>query len=404
MADKKMLPAFSLNQHRRRVSIPTTPPETPVRVSFVVKTTAPSTSTSGPSIYPDSPPATPIRVPSSKAEKEQGLPTHTGRQPSRAYAHHRRTSTATILRLAIARQGPIITPTKALTLFLIVFSATYLASFLPGPLSLILPSRLTGSHKSATYYSPPSIAHVQNDRPAAQRSTIGEEAQRRAWEESFPYRIPPQQHIVPVNMAPVAGASHDGELLRAHPELLANGVRPPRRPLRMAKEADDLGASSGPDSYAAVATARATSNSNTPDDASRYPRRPVIPTERQAQLSRMKKIAIAKSGNARVGVTAPAESSEFAKADDRVIVESGTGPKRKLRKGKNGVAEEEDELASKENIVVTKGNDHRIARTGKGDPKVDEEVLQQGRTSTGAPTGGISEDWTAIDDADEGDE
>ncbi|GAA5937060.1 hypothetical protein JCM1841_002789 [Sporobolomyces salmonicolor] len=406
MADKKLLPAFALNQHRRRVSLPTIPPETPVRASFGIEPTAPSVSTSGPSIYPDSPPATPTRVSFSKPAQGQALPTHTGRQPSRAYAHHRRISTARILRLASACEGPIPTPTKVVILFLIVVSSTYLSSFLPGSLSLLLPSRLAGSHTPATYYSPSSITHDPKDRSAAQRSTIGEAAQRRAWEESLPYRLPPQQHTVPVNLASGAGASHDGELFRAHPELLAKGVRPPRRrPLRMAKEADDLGASSGPDSSAAIATARAKSDSYTfSDDTSRYPRRPTIPTERQVQLSRMKKIAIAKSGNARVGVTAPTRSAEFAKVDDRVIVEGGTGRKRKLRKGKNGVSEEGDELALKENIVLKKGNDHTIARAGKRDPKIDEAALEQGRRTTGAPTGGISEDWTAIDDADEGDE
>ncbi|GAA5899039.1 uncharacterized protein JCM6883_003517 [Sporobolomyces salmoneus] len=336
----------SNKQHRRRMSMPSTPPETPLGAYFDRKDiTPPPSHSTHISIYPDSPPITPER----RAEEERkeprkgdetvlSMPTHGARKPSIAYAHHRRTSTATIVRLAAARQGIVLTPSKVLTLFLIVFSATYLASFLPGPLNSLLHRRSTRINLARpsgapSYYNPPTVSGALNNKPRQRSMPIGETAQRRAWENSFAYRAPAQQHVVPVKHdADNLARSYHGDLYRAHPELLVanTGSQPRRRPLRFGKEPEGGG---GVESEKAGRRTKSENDVDSSfDDAARSPRQAAVPAERQAQLNRMKKMAVAKQGNTKVGSSVPLDSSQIVAEDERVHVEGGAGSRKKVKK------------------------------------------------------------------------
>jgi len=343
--------------------MPSTPPETPLDAYFDRKQQIVPHSTHI-SIYPDSPPVTPTRASTEvpvrntkeaekRNEKEKTvLPTHGPRRSSVAYAHHRRTSTATIIRLAAARQGVVLTPSKVLTLFLIVFSATYLASFLPGPLASLFhhrSSRLLSKSHAPTYYSPPTVSGVRNNKPQQRTMPIGETAQRRAWEDSFPHRIPPQQHVVPVKHdSGHIGRSHDGDLYRAHPELLISntGLQPRRRPLRFGKAA---ATEEDKAKHVGVVDRRDDSNVDASfDDAGRSPSRPAVPAERQAQINRMKKMSAAKQADAKVGSSAPLDSSEAqAVVVDRVHVEGGKPSRRKVKKVTSGGTEGQEKAVAK---------------------------------------------------------
>ncbi|GAA6058733.1 hypothetical protein JCM10212_003421 [Sporobolomyces blumeae] len=357
----------SAQQHRRRISVPATPPETPLDGYFDPKQTQPPpVLATHITVYPDSPPVTPERsLPAQQTlqscekdkgktkEQEQGtLPTHGPRRPSIAYAHHRRTSTATIIRLAAARQGVVLTPSKIVTLFLIVLSATYLASFIPGPLYHLLRRGSSRPHSqhAPTFYSVPTVSGTRIGRTESRTMPIGETAQRKAWEETFPQRIPPQQHVVPVRHdSGHIARSHDGDLLRAHPELLVAhaGAQPRRRPLRFGKAAEDAKvgtagrAPSNPNRRDGADGQRARSDAGF-DDASHSPRKPAVPAERKAQINRMKKMSAAKHVEAKVGGSVAREPSHDVVADAPIIVEAAKGPKRKVRNVKAGSASNDE--------------------------------------------------------------
>ncbi|KAJ8296851.1 putative GTPase-activating protein [Rhodotorula toruloides] len=340
MSSQKLLPAFTPQQHRRRVSLLSTPPETPIGAFFGSDSRKLPAATSSTIVFPDTPPATPTRAqPGTAAEEkgkekpeDEGLPRPAShrRAPSQAYASHRRTSTATMIRLALASKT-LSPPRLVLLLILIIFTA----SFLPSPLTLFHRSPRA---KAYDVHSRPAAAmptYAQNNRPAA---AIGETAQRKAWENTFPYRIPPQQHIV-AGAEAVEGAkatSQDGELFRQHPELLAAGVRPVRRvPLRMEKARPAVIVEGAAEDVEDIDTSF--------DDASRSPPRRGAGWGKNTQLSRMKKVAVAKGQNARVGRVAPLDSSNALAEQDRVIVEDGT-TRKKLRNPSGAVVELEKEM------------------------------------------------------------
>ncbi|GAA6001682.1 hypothetical protein JCM10207_002264 [Rhodosporidiobolus poonsookiae] len=407
MSEKKPLPPFTPSQHRRRISLPTTPPETPMNGYFGTdarKSMSSSTARVHP-VYPASPPQTPTRAVSEKEKETLPFPSSHRSRPSRAYAHHRRTSTATLLRLAAARQGLHLTPSKAITLFLIVFSATYLASFLPSPLSLLFPHPVYRSSRPSQHIVPSSGTYVHNNNPAVQ--PVGDVAQRRAWQSAFPYRIPPHQHVVVPHdeeALEAAPSSLDGDVMRAHPELLANQARQARRrPLRMTKDADASAPTDAPSRPARPTGADTADDSF--DDASRSPRRPSQQQAgRQAQLNRMKKVASGKGRNARVGQHLPIDSSEqqaAARAEqDRIIVDSDVASHRRLRQPKG--ARPQDNLEQEYALKKAATKKKPVAAQAVAEP--------EGRDASSAPadepkgTDDIDEDWTGSDDADEGDE
>ncbi|GAA5926906.1 hypothetical protein JCM3775_007075 [Rhodotorula graminis] len=351
----QLAPAFmqSPAPHRRRPSTPASPPHTPTDGCF---SDLPSRSTTPPSTkqeqmsFPPSPPATPERATAAEAARARLAPTAappphvTGhrRPASKAYAHHRRTSTATILRMAMAGAsrsrppsgGMILTPSKALTLFLIVLSATYIASFLPLPSALRLaPAHPPHFQKPQGYVPPPSPTHAraQTARKVASPATSLEE--RVAYREALARRIPPGSGAgaggarpVPgrreydaavaagARAAPVVAESQDGEFWRAHPEALTRGSHPVRR-----------GSSSSSKGQAPLAPAPGSSSSTSADadtddthDSPTY-RRPESPEaiaaaqraayhEREAQLARMQRVAIAHREARRQGYV-PVDSS-----------------------------------------------------------------------------------------------
>ncbi|GJN91791.1 hypothetical protein Rhopal_004814-T1 [Rhodotorula paludigena] len=401
-AQQKLAPAFQPGEHRRRPSMPSTPPETPMDGFFgPVALKAPPAAVAGLAIYPASPPVTPERAQREKEEQrvsEKERPRSfkkrpsSRRPPSEAYAHHRRTSTATIIRLALAQRGvsPILTPSKALSLFLIVLSATYLASFLPVP-SILLFRRASPPVAHAPHWQkPPAYAlpsmptYARNNVPhavhhphrqaAAPVLPIGDVAQRKAWESALSYRIPPQQSVVPSTASDeeegVAGdeapphhrESQDGELWRLHPELLKTGLRPARRrPLRLEKQ--EPVTEQERDEGAGVEEAPSDSGKSAPrvhpDDEDDTPRARVVAAsdgkERQAQMLRMQKVALAKQQPARVGSYVPVDSSAQADAaraeQDRVIVPGGQAQgRRRLRNPSKLVVELEQELKAEHEL------------------------------------------------------
>ncbi|GAA5890200.1 hypothetical protein JCM8208_002733 [Rhodotorula glutinis] len=348
----QLAPAFmqSPAPHRRRPSAPASPPCTPTDGCFPG---LPSGSTTPPSTkhqqisFPPSPPATPERATAAEAAKAHltasgspaapAPPSSTGarRPPSKAYAHHRRTSTATILRMAMAGAsrsrtssgGMILTPSKALTLFLIVLSATYVASFLPIPAAL----RVARSHpphfqKPQGYVPPPSPTHARAQTARKVASPASSLEERVAYREALARRIPPgagaarsvpgrreyDEAVAAGATAAVVAESQDGEFWRAHPEALARGSHPVRR-----------GSSSSSRGQAPLAPASGSSSSSDADtndtfDSPTY-RRPESPEaiaaaqraayhEREAQLARMQRVAIAHREARRQGYV-PVDSS-----------------------------------------------------------------------------------------------
>ncbi|GEM06436.1 hypothetical protein Rt10032_c01g0453 [Rhodotorula toruloides] len=332
MPSQKLLPAFTSQQHRRRVSLPSTPPETPISAFFSLDSRKTPASTSSPIVFPDTPPATPTRAaPGSTSEgkgkekaEEEGLPRPAShrRAPSQAYATHRRTSTAAIIRLALASRT--LSPPRLVLLFILII---FTASFLPSPLTLLRHSIPADSHPVNARPASAIPTFAQNNRPAV---AIGETAQRKAWENTFPYRIPPQQHVVGGAEVEEGSkpTSQDGELFRQHPELLAAGA---------AENVEDIDTSF--------------------DDASRSPPRRDAGWGKKTQLSRMKKVAVAKGQNARIGRVAPLDSSNALAEQDRVIVEDG-GARKKLRNPSGSVVELEREMQGERNSPKVRRSTH----------------------------------------------
>ncbi|BGP21754.1 hypothetical protein JCM10295v2_000629 [Rhodotorula toruloides] len=354
MPSQKLLPAFTSQQHRRRVSLPSTPPETPISAFFSLDSRKTPASTSSPIVFPDTPPATPTRAaPGSTSEgkgkekaEEEGLPRPAShrRAPSQAYATHRRTSTAAIIRLALASRT--LSPPRLVLLFILII---FTASFLPSPLTLLRHSIPADSHPVNARPASAIPTFAQNNRPAV---AIGETAQRKAWENTFPYRIPPQQHVVGGAEVEEGSkpTSQDGELFRQHPELLAAGVRPARRvPLRLEK--------AGPAVVVEGAAENVEDIDTSFDDASRSPPRRDAGWGKKTQLSRMKKVAVAKGQNARIGRVAPLDSSNALAEQDRVIVEDG-GARKKLRNPSGSVVELEREMQGERNSPKVRRSTH----------------------------------------------
>lgn len=281
----------------------------------------------GSSIFPLSPPQTPVR--STLAEKESLLPISSPshkRQPSHAYAHHRRTSTSTLLRLAAAKQGLNLTPQKMVALFFIIFTATYLATFLPGPLSLILPRP-----SSRSLYDSADSRYAAK-LPSASRSAtlpVGDAAERHAWSDALHDRIPPHQHMVPSSPEAAVAAALAADLDSEAIANLAQGSR--RRPQRLTKQP------TANDFKAEAAAAPILVENDFFDDAPRSPPR----REQPARMKKISKVAAAKGQNARIGVV-PVDSSmqDERIAQDRIILEQqGSAGRRKLRNPKGaGVA------------------------------------------------------------------
>ncbi|GAA6052332.1 hypothetical protein JCM3770_007256 [Rhodotorula araucariae] len=385
--------------HRRRVSLPTTPPETPMGGYFPASARAPPPppppgAHTVVSIYPASPPATPVRATAASGyeglgEREKkatgrasasapvasasgGEHRQHRRAPSHAYAHHRRTSTATILRLALAGHAPaavrgmVLTPSKAVTLFLIALSAGYLVSFVIPPFSGARRAVPHPPHfqKPAGFALPTLPVY---SRAPASRPVGDVVSQRKAWEEALSDRIPTRQRpSVPIDAG--AGAapptSLDGELWRLHPELLGSGARPVRRrPQRLESEGEAGIMSTEEDGDPPTAQddhsdrgAAHDSFDPAPAPAPGRPRRvseaermhAVAAGERQAQLSRMKKVAVAQRQQARVGTHVPIDSSQqiaAARAEqERVIVAEAATRKKKLRSPGRGLQELEEDV------------------------------------------------------------
>ncbi|BGP28951.1 hypothetical protein JCM10296v2_000687 [Rhodotorula toruloides] len=362
MSSQKLLPAFTPQQHRRRVSLPSTPPETPIGAFFGPDSRKLATASSSTIVFPDTPPATPTRaLPSTSSEQkgkerveDEGLPRPAShrRAPSQAYASHRRTLTATIIRLALASRT-LSPPRLVLLLILIIFTA----SFFPSPLTLLHGSPRARAFDVNSRAAAAIPTYAQNNRPAA---AIGETAQRKAWENTFPYRIPPQQHVV-VGGDDEEGSkptSQDGELFRQHPELLAAGVRPVRRvPLRLEKARPAVVVEGAAEDMGDIDTSF--------DDASRSPPRRGAGWGKNTQLGRMKKVAVAKGQNARIGRVAPLDSSNALAEQDRVIVEDGT-TRKKLRNPSGAVVELEKEIqAERKAPKVQRSTHHERALAAK---------------------------------------
>ncbi|GAA5842356.1 hypothetical protein JCM9279_005357 [Rhodotorula babjevae] len=360
-SEAQLAPAFmqSPAPHRRRPSAPPSPPCTPTDACFPDlpsrSTTPPSTKRAQTS-FPPSPPATPERAPAVEAVKARVAPTErmaapppppgTGhrRPPSKAYAHHRRTSTATILRMAMAGAsrsrppsgGILLTPSKALTLFLIVLSATYVASFLPIPAGLRLAKAHPPHFQKPQGYVPPAAPYARAQTSRKVASPASSLRERAEYREALARRIPSSagaarsvpgrreydEAVAAVAAAPgtaaAVGESQDGEFWRAHPEALARGARPVRR------GSSSSSSSKGQAPLAAAAAGSRSSSSgadvetNDTFDSPTY-RRPESPEaiaaaqraayhEREAQLARMQRVAIAHREARRQGYV-PVDSS-----------------------------------------------------------------------------------------------
>jgi len=254
--------------------------------------------------------------------------------------------------------GIILTPSKALTLFLIVLSATYIASFLPIPAAL---RRAHPPHfqKPQGYVPPAAPTYARAQAPRKVASPASSLKQRVEYREALARRIPPgagaarsvpgrreYDEVVAAAAAATAAAvaeSQDGEFWRAHPEALARGSHPVRRgssssssskgqaPLAAAAAAAGAGSPSSSSSGADVKT-------NDTFDSPTY-RRPESPEaiaaaqraayhEREAQLARMQRVAIAHREARRQGYVPVDSSAQRAVAlaeQERVYAERRRG-------------------------------------------------------------------------------
>ncbi|KAK4054838.1 hypothetical protein OIV83_000762 [Microbotryomycetes sp. JL201] len=219
------MPSTPMSRRRssqaRRLSIPSTPPETPVKEFFPPKSQQRAEATG----LPISPPITPHRIdfgikPSYIDDQQEVLaayagPPPMGRRLSHAFAppaSHRRAPTATLIRVAVATHAGRIGRTRIMVIVMIIFSAGYLASILsiPSPLSLVRSSRSNFSAvpKPAVVAANAEVADFEADlmtgaiKPnAAAGHNIGDRNERQAWGKNFAYRVPPQAQAVKPQLA-----------------------------------------------------------------------------------------------------------------------------------------------------------------------------------------------------------
>lgn len=395
------------NQHRRRISLPSTPPETPMREYFGC---SPPSLQHSIAHFPLSPPATPTRATSSAPAEEDLLPSYTasqGRRPSEAYAHHRRTSTTTIIRLAVAgaRNGSFAFPTKIITAVFLFLSLGYLASFLPSPLSIghSKPSAMVSTpNPFKPAYSQHAVEQPQKTTQKQQQadSFIGDTAQRKAWSQSFDHRHGAAQQVAP---AAAAGDqepfSLDGDIMRKHPELLQSGrgkQQRRRKPVRLATEPKrvEQGTMMEEDDVPSV---EETIDVSSASDSERKAAAAVgaVVGSRNLAVERMKKMAAAKKGSARVGGTAPLDSSAQEVVDSHVFVKGGSGKKKNFKGGRKLGAEDADVARPRE--IVGKGHPRNAAQRGIGAAAAEQELQQESE--------GVAEDWSVAGSAEnEGDE
>ncbi|KAK4058098.1 hypothetical protein OIO90_000837 [Microbotryomycetes sp. JL221] len=199
------------SQQARRLSIPSTPPETPVKEFFPPKGQR-RLSSSTTSVNPIlTPPVTPTRLEygSKKYQQQQddqqevlttfSGPPPSGRRLSHAFAvpaSHRRAPTGTLIRVAMSTQAGRLVPAKVVVIVLAIFSAGYMASLLsiPSPLSLIkstksgmstvgnpsMPSRMREIEDFEVDMS--SAGRVRSQSTATRN--IGDRTERQAWGQS----------------------------------------------------------------------------------------------------------------------------------------------------------------------------------------------------------------------------
>ena len=357
----------------------------------------------------------------SKIEAEV-LPTYSaspGRRASEAYSH-RRTSTSTIIRLAVtsARAGQVPMPTRIITTIALFLSILYVASFIPylaplafrgsrspGMISVTNPFIPTYSEK----YAPSSTQQddlLVEKLPTKARpdSPIGDTAQRQAWSHHFDHRVPP--HLAPPPPVHIdIPTTPDGAPLHslAEPDVQpeAAPARPPtsyqaelmRELLVNAAKAGKVGAAAavgGEIGMKKVGKGRAAPKrlggvqqvemkqveipsveeklrevtveevnevEESAVDAQRAANLAAAEKSRQRSAMRMEKMKAAKQGSARVGAIAPLDSSTQQKDDDHVFTKDRQAKKKPFKGGRKLSADDADQPKPRD-IAAAVGNGH----------------------------------------------
>ncbi|KAM0755548.1 hypothetical protein T439DRAFT_320243 [Meredithblackwellia eburnea MCA 4105] len=211
--EKRQLFLPNIQQHRRRVSLPCTPPETPADFDFFPRGSGipgyqqshqqPQTS------HAFSPPPTPIRTtaPPLSSTKEQLLPSYMSSPHPNKKIDHRRMSSTSLRKLDSSN----INAPKILAIFIACFAGTWLAS------SLFNKTHTTKVHK-VVYYAAPSAAVEPIPAPRNQR-----------WGEKNAFRNGPQQVVVgnpPPNK--LDAIAMDNDIIRS-PKVVAGEAQARRR-------------------------------------------------------------------------------------------------------------------------------------------------------------------------------
>ncbi|KAM0793167.1 hypothetical protein ACM66B_000641 [Microbotryomycetes sp. NB124-2] len=242
-----MMPSTPMSRRRssqaRRLSIPSTPPETPVKEFFPSKNQQRRQSNSVATSLPLSPPITPNRTdfgikPSYIDDQQEVLaayagPPPMGRRLSHAFAppaSHRRAPTGTLIRVAVATHAGKIGRTRIIVIVLAIFSAGYLASILsiPSPLSLIrgtsrshfstVPNPVVAAAKvEVADFEADVMTGATKPTAASRADSIGDRNERQAWGKNFAYRVPPQAQGVKPQL-------HDGDIANSY-EIVAQAMR-----------------------------------------------------------------------------------------------------------------------------------------------------------------------------------